>query len=103
VDSVGEPMWEGCLRALAVGGRIVCFGGTGGPAVTSDVRVIFWKQLSILGSTMGPPEEFRRVINLVFEERLTPVIHEVMPLEKARRAHELLEAGEVFGKLVLVP
>jgi NADPH:quinone reductase-like Zn-dependent oxidoreductase len=52
---------------------------------------------------MGPPEAFRRVMNLVFEGRLVPVIHEVMPLEEARRAHELLEAGEVFGKLVLVP
>ncbi len=103
VDSVGEPLWEGCLRALAVGGRIVSYGGTGGPAVTSDVRVIFWKQLSILGATMGPPEDFRRVMKLVFEGRLTPVIHEVLPLDDTRRAHELLEAGDVFGKLVLVP
>ncbi len=103
VDSVGEPMWEGCLRALGVGGRLVSYGGTGGPAVTSDVRAIFWKHLSILGTTMGPPEDFRRVMKLVFEGRLTPVIHEVMPLEETRRAHELLEAGEVFGKLVLVP
>ena len=103
VDSVGEPMWEGCLRSLGVGGRLVTYGGTGGPAVASDVRAIFWKQLSILGTTMGPPEEFRRVMNLVFEGRLRPVIHEVMPLEETRRAHELLEAGEVFGKLVLVP
>ena len=103
VDSVGEPLWEGCLRALAVGGRIVCYGGTGGPAVKSDVRTIFWKQLSILGTTMGPPEDFRRVMSLVFEGRLAPAIHEVMPLDDTRRAHELLEAGEVFGKLVLVP
>jgi NADPH:quinone reductase-like Zn-dependent oxidoreductase len=103
VDSVGEPLWEGCLRSLAVGGRLVSYGGTGGPAVTSDVRAIFWKQLSILGSTMGPPEDFRRVMNLVFEGRLVPAIQEVLPLEEARRAHELLEAGEVFGKLVLSP
>jgi NADPH:quinone reductase-like Zn-dependent oxidoreductase len=52
---------------------------------------------------MGPPEDFRRVLNLVFEGLLVPVIQEVMPLEDTRRAHELLEAGEVFGKLVLVP
>ena len=103
VDSVGEPLWEGCLRSLAVRGRIVSYGGTGGPAVTSDIRAIFWKQLSILGTTMGPPEDFRRVMNLVFEGRLAPVIHGVMPLDDTRRAHELLEAGEVFGKLVLVP
>ena len=103
LDSVGEPLWEGCLRSLAVGGRIVSYGGTAGPAVMSDIRVIFWKQLSILGTTMGPPEDFRRVMNLVFEGLLVPVIQEVMPLEDTRRAHELLEAGEVFGKLVLVP
>ena len=103
VDSIGEPLWEGCLRSLAVKGRIVSYGGTAGPAVTSDVRAIFWKQLSILGSTMGTPEEFRRVMNLVFEGRLVPAIQEVLPLEETRRAHELLEAGDVFGKLVLVP
>ena len=103
LDSVGEPMWEGCLRSLAVEGRIVSYGGTGGPKVTSDIRVIFWKHLSILGSTMGSPEDFRRVMKLVFEGRLAPVIHEVMPLDDTRRAHELLEAGEVFGKLVLIP
>ena len=103
LDSVGEPMWAGCLRALAVRGRLVSFGGTGGPVVASDIRAIFWKQLAILGSTMGPPEDFRRVMKLVFEGRLTPSIQEVIPLEEARRAHEFLEAGEVFGKLVLVP
>ena len=103
LDSVGEAVWEGCLRSLGIGGRLVTYGGTAGPKVASDVRLIFWKQLSILGSTMGPPEEFRRVMGLVFEGRLEPVIHSVMPLEDASKAHELLEAGEVFGKLVLVP
>ena len=103
VDSVGEPVWESCLRSLAVGGRLVSYGGTAGPTVASDVRAIFWKQLSILGSTMGPPEDFRRVMALVFEGQLKPVIHEVMPLAETRRAHELLEGGGVFGKLVVVP
>lgn len=103
LDSVGEAVWEGCVRSLAIGGRLVTYGGTAGPRVAADVRPIFWKQLSILGSTMGSPQEFRRVMGLVFEGRLKPVIHSVMPLDEARRAHELLEAGEVFGKLVLVP
>jgi NADPH:quinone reductase-like Zn-dependent oxidoreductase len=103
LDSVGEAMWEGCLRALGIGGRVITYGATAGPKVVSDVRLIFWKQLSILGSTMGPPDEFRRVMGLVFEGRLEPVIHSVMPLGKAAEAHELLEAGAVFGKLVLVP
>jgi NADPH2:quinone reductase len=52
---------------------------------------------------MGTPTEFRRVMRLVFSGRLAPVIHSVLPLEEARRAHELLEAGHVFGKLVLEP
>ena len=103
VDSVGEAMWNSCLRSLRVGGRLVTYGATAGPKVESDVRLIFWKQLSILGSTMGPPEAFRRVMNLVFEGKLKPVIHSVMPLSAAQRAHELLESGGVFGKLVLVP
>jgi NADPH:quinone reductase-like Zn-dependent oxidoreductase len=64
---------------------------------------VFWKQLSILGSTMGSPAEFRAVMALVFDGRLQPVVHAVLPLDEARRAHELLEAGDVFGKLVLVP
>ena len=65
--------------------------------------MVFWKQLSILGSTMGTPAEFRKVMRLVFEGRLSPVIHEVLPLAEARKAHELMESGKVFGKLVLKP
>ncbi len=79
------------------------YGATTGASVESDVRGIFWKQLSIMGSTMGSPAEFRRVMRLVFAGKLTPVILEVMPLEDVRRAHELLETGAVFGKLVLRP
>jgi NADPH:quinone reductase-like Zn-dependent oxidoreductase len=103
LDSVGSPSWSQCLRALAVSGRLVSYGGTGGPKVESDIRTIFWKQLSLLGSTMGSPEEYRRVMRLVFAGAVAPVIHEVMPLDDLRRAHEMLEAGDVFGKLVLTP
>jgi len=103
LDSVGEPMWEGCLRSMAQSGRLLVFGGTGGSVVTSDVRSIFWKQLSIIGCTMGNSKEFQRVMRLVFEGKLEPSIHAVMPLDQIREAHDLLEKGEVFGKLVLVP
>jgi NADPH:quinone reductase-like Zn-dependent oxidoreductase len=103
LDSVGGPMWEGMLRSLGVQGRLVSYGATAGAQVQVDLRHVFWKQLSLLGSTMGRPEEFRRVMGLVFEGVMAPVIHQVFPLEEARAAHELLEAGEVFGKLVLVP
>jgi len=102
-DAVGEEIWEQCLRALAVRGRLVTYGATTGARGSTEIRVVFWKQLSILGTTMGTPAEFRKVMRLVFEGRLSPVISEVIPLDDARRAHELLESGTVFGKLVLVP
>lgn len=103
LDSVGEAMWESALRSLAVGGRLVAYGATTGASGTVGIRHVFWKQLSILGTTMGTPAEFRRVMDLVFRGRLEPVVHEVLPLDQARRAHEMLEGGEVFGKLVLEP
>jgi NADPH:quinone reductase-like Zn-dependent oxidoreductase len=103
LDSVGEEVWQSCLKALGVGGRLVTYGATTGARGATEIRVVFWKQLSILGSTMGTPAEFRKVMRLVFEGRLSPVISEVIPLAEARRAHELMESGKVFGKLVLKP
>ncbi|HSG06950.1 MAG TPA: zinc-binding dehydrogenase [Longimicrobiales bacterium] len=102
-DAVGEVLWPQCLKALGPRGRLVTYGATTGARGSTEIRVVFWKQLSILGSTMGTPEEFRRVMRLVFQGKLSPVIHEVLPLAEAGRAHEMLEAGRVFGKLVLKP
>jgi NADPH:quinone reductase-like Zn-dependent oxidoreductase len=102
-DSVGEAVWPQCLRALKVGGRLVTYGATTGAKGETEIRLVFWKQLSILGSTMGSPQEYRTVMDLVFRGELKPVIHTTLPLEEARRAHEILEAGEGFGKVVLVP
>ncbi len=103
LDTVGEAIWPSCLRALAVQGRLVTSGATTGASGDTEIRLVFWKQLSILGSTMGSPSEFRRVMRLVFEGKVGPVIHATMPLAEASRAHALLEEGEVFGKLVLLP
>lgn len=103
LDSVGAALWKSCVKALAPMGRLVTYGATTGPGGEADIRLLFWKQLSILGSTMGTPEEFRRVMRLVFEGRLEPKVHQVLPLEEIRRAHEILEAGGVFGKLVITP
>lgn len=102
-DTVGESVWANCLRALSPGGRLVTSGATTGSHGVTEIRLVFWKQLSILGSTMGTPAEFRRVMRLVFGGSLRPVIHEVLPLAETRRAHEILESGQVFGKLVVVP
>ena len=93
LDSVGEAIWPSCLRALGVGGRLVTFGATTGAAGETEIRLVFWKQLSILGSTMGSPADYRRAMSLVFQGTIKPVIHSVLPLQEARRAHEMLEAG----------
>ncbi len=103
LDSVGQTVWPQCLRALAVGGRLVTYGATTGPAGETEIRMVFWRQLSILGSTMGSPKDYREAMRMVFSGTVEPVIHRVLSLEEARRAHEMLEGGEVFGKLVLVP
>jgi NADPH:quinone reductase-like Zn-dependent oxidoreductase len=102
-DSVGEAIWDQCLRSLRQGGRLVTYGATTGARGVTEIRRVFWKQLSILGTTMGDPAEFRTAMGLVFEGRLRPVIDRVMSLAEARGAHELLEAGEAFGKIVLRP
>lgn len=102
-DSVGHAVWRGCLKALRNGGRLVTYGATTGAKADTDIRLVFWKQLAILGTVMGDPHEFRTAMSLVFERVVSPVVDRVLPLEEAREAHELLEAGEVFGKLVLTP
>jgi len=102
-DTVGEEVWPRCLRALSRRGRLVTSGATTGSRAVTELRLVFWKQLEILGSTMGTPTEFREVMRLVFEGVFRPVIQEVMPLGDARRAHEILENGGIFGKLVLEP
>lgn len=102
-DTVGEEIWPACLRALTRKGRLVSSGATTGSRGVTEIRLVFWKQLEILGSTMGSPTEFREVMRLVFDGVFEPVIQEVMPLDDARRAHEILEDGHIFGKLVLKP
>jgi NADPH:quinone reductase-like Zn-dependent oxidoreductase len=102
-DAVGEAVWQQCLKALAVRGRLVSYGATTGARGVTEIRVLFWKQLDILGSTMGSPTEFRESMDAVFSGAIKPVIHEVIPLTELRRAHEMLEAGSVFGKLVIKP
>jgi NADPH:quinone reductase-like Zn-dependent oxidoreductase len=103
VDNVGAPTWTQSIRALARGGRLVNVGGTGGPVVEMDLRLVFRKQISILGSTMGSHRDFRDVMDLIWQRKLTPVVDRVMPLSEGRAAHEYLEKGEQFGKVVLVP
>lgn len=101
VDNVGQATLPLSMRAVARGGRIVIVGNTSGPQAQIDVRFIFGKQISLIGSTMGSHQDFLDVMNLVWAGRLKPVIDRVMPLAEGRAAHELLESGQQFGKVVL--
>lgn len=103
VDNVGKATFQDSLKALCRGGRLLTVGNTSGPKAEIDIRYIFFKQLHIIGSTMGTPEEFRQVMAQVWEGRLSPVIDRVLPLAEGREAHLLLERGEQFGKIVLKP
>ena len=103
VENVGEATWKSSVRALANGGRLVCYGATTGPRAEIDLRALFWKQLHIMGSTMASRREFEEMLRVVFRGDIRPVIDTVLPLDRAREAHERLEAGGQFGKVVLVP
>jgi NADPH:quinone reductase-like Zn-dependent oxidoreductase len=101
VDNVGQATFQNSLRSLRTGGRLVTVGNTSGPKVEIDNRFIFSKHLSILGSMMGTMADFHAVMKLVFDGRLKPVIDSTFPLSEARAAQAKLEAGDVFGKIVL--
>ena len=102
-EHIGPQTWEGSLRLLAKGGRLVTCGATSGPSVPLDLRYVFSRQLSILGSMMGTRAEFQTVAQLVAERTLRPVVDTVVPLREARMAQERMAHREVFGKLVLAP
>ncbi len=101
VDNVGAATMPYSLRAVKRGGRIVIVGNTSGPKMELDIRFLFSKQISLIGSTMGSHHDYRTVMGLVFSGKLTPVIHTVMPLSDGVAAMEIMERGEQFGKIVL--
>jgi NADPH:quinone reductase-like Zn-dependent oxidoreductase len=103
VEHVGEATWDRSVRALARGGRLVTCGATTGHAAALDLRHLFARQLSVLGSYMGGKPELVRAAALFFAGKLNPVVDEVLPLSRASEAHERLEDARQFGKLVLVP
>jgi zinc-binding alcohol dehydrogenase/oxidoreductase len=101
VENVGEATWATSLQVAAPGARITVCGATSGPNPPAALHRIWWKQLSILGSTMGTGEDFAGAYELVASGRAVPVVDSVLPLEEIRAAHERLEAGEQLGKIVL--
>jgi zinc-binding alcohol dehydrogenase/oxidoreductase len=100
LDSVGTT-WNDSLRCLRPGGRAVVMGATGGGQSELDVRPFYLRHLSLLGTTLGSPRDFERFLETVSEATWRPIIDSVRPLAEAAAAHERMEAGEHFGKLVL--
>ena len=100
LDSVGST-WRESVKALRRGGRLVVFGGTGGPEVTLDVRALYLNWQSIRGTTMGSGRDFAALLRMVEMGSWRPVIDSVRPLAEAEAAHDRMKAGEHFGKLVL--
>jgi NADPH:quinone reductase-like Zn-dependent oxidoreductase len=101
VDDVGEATWKRSLDAARQEGRIVVCGATTGPNPPAALHRVWWKQLSILGSTMGTPDDFRGAYDLIAAGKARPVVDEVFPLADARLAHERLERGDQLGKIIL--
>lgn len=101
VDNVGRATLAGSMQAVARGGRIVIVGNTSGPKAEIDIRFIFGKQISLIGSTMGSHQDFRTVTDLLWKQKLKPVIDRVFPLSDGIEAYRRMEAGGHFGKIVL--
>lgn len=102
-EHIGPQTWEGSLKALKKGGRLVTCGATTGASVPLDLRYVFSRQLTILGSMMGTRAELLTLTRLIGQRRLRPVIDTVLPLSEARAAQERMLARNVFGKLLLAP
>lgn len=101
-EHVGTATWEDSVKSLALGGRLVTCGATTGYDAKLDLRFLFTRQLSILGSYMGTKSELRVVLKLIGEGKFRPVVDRTFPLSEAVAAHECLESGAQFGKVVLV-
>ena len=101
VEHVGADTWSRSLNAARVGGRIAVCGATSGPNPPAELHRIWWKQLTVLGSSMGTKADFEAAFELVKSGRALPVIDAVFPLAEARDAHERLESGAQLGKVLL--
>jgi len=101
LENVGAQTWKQSLRSLRKGGRLVTCGATTGPIAETDLRIVFWKQLHIIGSTMANRREFNDVMRLFFAGRLKAIVDEIVPLKDGAAAQRRLAEGRQFGKIVL--
>jgi NADPH:quinone reductase-like Zn-dependent oxidoreductase len=103
VEHVGAATWDESVKSLSSSGTLVTCGATTGPAVNIDLRHLFARQLTLLGSYMGTMKELHEVLGHVFAGRLKPVVDRAFPLKNIRTAHEYLENSQMFGKIVVNP
>lgn len=103
IDNVGAETIQKSLRAVARGGRIVTVGNTSGHEIVIDNRLLFTKQISLIGSTMGSRQDFVEAMEFIWRQNIKPVIDVVAPLKDGIKMIKRLEDGEQFGKIVLVP
>jgi NADPH:quinone reductase-like Zn-dependent oxidoreductase len=102
IEHVGEKTWQESVKCLKPGGTLVTCGATTGPNGALDLRFLFSRQLSILGSFMGTMGELHSVLGHIFAGRLKPVVDRTFPLQEIRAAHEHMQNGRMFGKIVLM-
>ncbi|MFY9909483.1 MAG: zinc-binding dehydrogenase [Candidatus Sulfotelmatobacter sp.] len=103
IEHVGAATWDESLKSLKSSGTLVTCGATTGPNVGIDLRHLFARQLTLLGSYMGTMGELHEVLKHVFAGRLKPVVDRTFPLSEIRAAHEYLEKSQMFGKIVVNP
>ena len=103
IEHVGGETFTASIKAVRNGGRIVTCGATSGFHPKIDLRHIFFRQIEILGSTMGSKADLLAVLGHIAAGRIEPVVHRVLPLTQAAEGHRILEAREAFGKVVLEP
>jgi len=103
VEHVGAATWDESMKSLKPGGTIVTCGATTGPNAAFDLRFLFSRQLSFLGSYMGTMGELHEVLGHVFAGRLKPVVDRTFPLQETRAAHEYMDNSQMFGKIILNP
>ena len=102
-EHVGAATFAGSMKCLARGGRLVTCGATTGGDVKINLHQVFFKNLEILRNTMGSKGDLRRIIRLVEQGQLRPVVDRVLPLDQVAEAHRLLEERQAFGKIILEP
>jgi NADPH:quinone reductase-like Zn-dependent oxidoreductase len=103
VEHVGAATWDESMKCLKPAARLVTCGATTGPSASMDLRFVYSRQLTVLGSYMGTMGELYDVLAHVFAGRLKPVVDRTFPLKDLRAAHEHMENSQMFGKIVVNP